>query len=87
LSVQEYPAKSVGKQGEEYLIMVQIKVRGILYQEFCKIGKSRPCKLLVGEQPEKVDDADGYISGDDVRIPPVHTFLAARKRHFTHWQL
>jgi hypothetical protein len=41
-SSQEYPAKSVGKQGEEFLIATQVKSCRILYQELSNIGESRP---------------------------------------------
>jgi hypothetical protein len=41
-SYQEYPAKSVGKQGEEFPIAALVKVSRILYQDFRKIGEFRP---------------------------------------------
>jgi hypothetical protein len=41
-SYQENLAGSVGNHEEESLITVQVKIIRILYQEFCKIGESRP---------------------------------------------
>jgi hypothetical protein len=40
--IREYPAKSVGNQGEEFLIEALVKVVRILYQEFSKFGDYFP---------------------------------------------
>jgi hypothetical protein len=39
-SYQEYPAKSVGKQAEEFLIAALVKSYQDSYKEFSKIGES-----------------------------------------------
>jgi hypothetical protein len=46
-SYEEYSAKLVGKQGEEFPIAALVKVIRIIIQEFSKIGETSPWLLFL----------------------------------------